>query len=59
MRPFYDDVEIEEGAWLGEWLRHEINNAVLLEKNDCHTCNATGRIPCAHIRRVIDYVHGR
>jgi len=33
MRPFYDDVEIESGVWLGEWLHGEIDNAVLLERN--------------------------
>jgi predicted Zn-dependent protease len=33
MTPFYDDVEIERGVWLGEWLHDEIDNAVLLERN--------------------------
>jgi hypothetical protein len=33
MTPFYDDVEIESGVWLGEWLHHEIDQAVLLERN--------------------------
>jgi hypothetical protein len=33
MQPFYDDVEIENGVWLGEWLHTEIDQAVLLERN--------------------------
>lgn len=33
MTPFYDDVEIEPGIWLGEWLRDEIDRAVLVERN--------------------------
>lgn len=33
MQPFYDDVEIERGVWLGDWLHAEIDRAVLLERN--------------------------
>lgn len=33
MSPFYDDVEIEPGVWLGDWLHEEIDKAVLLERN--------------------------
>jgi Zn-dependent protease with chaperone function len=33
MKPFYDDVEIAPGIWLGEWLQYEINEAIVLERN--------------------------
>jgi peptidase M48-like protein len=31
--PFHDDVEIEAGVYLGEWLRQEIDNSVFVEKS--------------------------
>jgi predicted Zn-dependent protease len=33
MKPFHDDVEIESGVWLGEWLHQEIDQAVVLERD--------------------------
>ena len=32
MLPFYDDVAIEPGVWLGEWLHDEISNAIIIER---------------------------